>query len=658
VPRWGLSKSQCDRKPWGLDPRLLGPCKVITDPVQGDIHTNVLEQAIIDTEQFQRLRRVRQLGSTSIVYPGATHSRFSHSLGVLRVAQDLLDAITVQEQGLHSVPDRIGQWRRERGTPPEGAHLDVAEEHIAAATVAARLGALCHDIGHVPFGHTIEDDLEFLVSHDKNVARFDSYWGNIGTAVKARVLRACDETAERSLNTLFSPKGALRAEVAPLIVSKAGNEHIPPIDQRKYPFVADLVGNTICADLLDYLLRDHMYTGLPASLGMRFVSAFFVVPTGRGPYSQRLAMSIFRDGRERADVVSELLKALRYRYELQERVLTHHAKLAADAMVGKMLELVCDALWLEKASAVIETLPGSSVLLADPNVGPLRLAVGEREQTDKVEESESVSARVTRDLEQLLYDHGDDGLIESIAKPPAASEPATIVSPAATELRRQAASLAAQLLRRDLFKFAGHVGPEDAAAPKLFEDYGNRAKRVALQDEAQRFAELGTEPRLLIWLPEPKMHLKLADVLIDDGNHIDTFANYERARGGRGSEIYDAHLHLWSLWVWCHPDIRPSQVEVVLAFLAGKLGVRWERLSEKLAGEPGEYVDRLALSRVLEIPGSDTSLEEPLPQDLLRLIPSSAARGATAFGDRVAQIEAIPEVGAARQVRRDRNGAG
>ena len=88
----------------------------------------------------------------------------------------------------------------------------------------------------------------------------------------------------------------------------------------KYPFVADLVTNTICADLLDYLPRDHTYTGLPAALGQRFMTAFYVVPGEEGDeerlYPERMALRISHHGRERQDISSELLKHLRYRYEL------------------------------------------------------------------------------------------------------------------------------------------------------------------------------------------------------------------------------------------------------------------------------------------------------------------------------------------------------
>jgi HD superfamily phosphohydrolase len=53
----------------------------------------VLEVAVVDSRPFQRLRRVRQLGMTHLVYPGAVHTRFSHSLGAVRVAQLLLDTV-------------------------------------------------------------------------------------------------------------------------------------------------------------------------------------------------------------------------------------------------------------------------------------------------------------------------------------------------------------------------------------------------------------------------------------------------------------------------------------------------------------------------------------------------------------------------------------
>ncbi len=94
MSKWGATDPEPNGEwtPWGIPRDLLAASKTITDPVHGDIYINKLEQLLIDSPPMQRLRRVRQLGTTHLVYPGATQTRFSHSLGTLRAAQDLLDA--------------------------------------------------------------------------------------------------------------------------------------------------------------------------------------------------------------------------------------------------------------------------------------------------------------------------------------------------------------------------------------------------------------------------------------------------------------------------------------------------------------------------------------------------------------------------------------
>src|SRR5690349_7948562 len=93
MPNWGLTKDQIKARPWGIDPRLREPCKTITDPVHRDIYVNKFGALVADRPPMQRLRRVSHLGTSHHVYPSATHTRLSHSLGTMRSAQDLLDAI-------------------------------------------------------------------------------------------------------------------------------------------------------------------------------------------------------------------------------------------------------------------------------------------------------------------------------------------------------------------------------------------------------------------------------------------------------------------------------------------------------------------------------------------------------------------------------------
>lgn len=633
MPTWGLTAKQRDLEPWGLHPKLLEPSKVTTDPVHGDVYTTVLEQFIIDTAEFQRLRRVRQLGTSHLVYPGATQSRFSHSLGALRVVQDLLDGITTQREGVHPVHDLFEQWERE--------DEEAAGERVAQVTVLTRLGTLLHDLCHLPYGHSLEDDLRLLPPHDEGADRFARIWEEIGSRVRERVevgLEKDGAAARRSLSSLFDADGKLLAELKPLIISKG--KGVKKQSEMRYPFVADLVGNTICADLLDYLRRDHLYTGLPVSLGTRFTTAFFVTPSDSGPYAERMAINIIRDGHERTDVISELLKALRFRYELSERVLVHHTKLAADAMVGKMLELYADAVWLEHARPLVEQIPDHRELLERPNLRPLKKAVRAH---DKKRHRE-IKQTATEAIEDELLEHGDDGLLEVLVK----LELGRSDDPLDTklkELRLAVTGLASRLLKRQLFKVGGRVGTQSAAANELYERYGKKPRRRrTLQDEAQRFAGIDSRsPQLLIWLPNPKMRLKQAEVLVDDGQHVNSFVDYERSRSRRGSDIYDAHERLWATWVYFDPSVTEENREEALVYLARELGVCWERMEERLGSRASDWVDRLALSRFTGLGPRDHALEQVLEK--LQLEEPLAARGLEhpTFADHLDAISSLPQ---------------
>ena len=191
----------------------------------------------------------------------------------------------------------------------------------------------------MPLGHTIEDDLKVLIPHDKNVERFDRLCNSLDDRAK----RAIEGARSRFEDANLSLKDELRM----LILSKAGGD---PAADSSYPFVGDIVGNTICADLIDYLQRDHTFAGLPLALGHRFMDDFFVMDSHHLHFPKRMVVRITRYGHPREDVVAELVKYLRYRYELTERVLTHHTKIAADSMIGKLLEIWNDAVWVDIAA--------------------------------------------------------------------------------------------------------------------------------------------------------------------------------------------------------------------------------------------------------------------------------------------------------------------
>jgi HD superfamily phosphohydrolase len=113
------------------------------DPIHTFISVRTDERRVIDSMPFQRLRNIHQLALTYLVYPGATHKRFEHSLGVMELASRIFDVVTDPQNLLYEsvrdiVPDDDGKryWKS-----------------------ALRMAALCHDVGHLPFSHAAEKEL-------------------------------------------------------------------------------------------------------------------------------------------------------------------------------------------------------------------------------------------------------------------------------------------------------------------------------------------------------------------------------------------------------------------------------------------------------------------------------------------------------------------
>ena len=109
-------------------------------PVHGFIQVNDWERTVIDHPAFQRLRRVRQLAWTDYVYPGSTHTRFEHSLGVMHVVTRMYDAIS----------------QRSRTILESQLDYDRHGVGIARDRQLMRFAALLHDTGHAPFSHAAE----------------------------------------------------------------------------------------------------------------------------------------------------------------------------------------------------------------------------------------------------------------------------------------------------------------------------------------------------------------------------------------------------------------------------------------------------------------------------------------------------------------------
>lgn len=168
---------------------------------------------VINTPEFLRLRRIKQLGFSEFVYPGATHTRFIHSIGVFHTARQLADMV-----------------RLIKGTEFDGDRAKVA---LASALV--------HDVGHGPFSHAFEGALKSL---DKILGEKRSNRHEIWTG---RIVREDTELGGKLENSMGSD---VRAAVADLLLQEA------PTD-----IYSAIVSSQLDADRLDYIRRDRMMTG-------------------------------------------------------------------------------------------------------------------------------------------------------------------------------------------------------------------------------------------------------------------------------------------------------------------------------------------------------------------------------------------------------------
>ncbi|NDD58913.1 MAG: HD domain-containing protein [Chlamydiae bacterium] len=208
-------------------------CKKIFDPVHGFIKLTESESLLVDSAMFSRLHYIRQLGVAYLVYPGATHTRFEHSLGVMEIATQLFEQIT-EKSPLGCPVDETPYWKE-----------------------IVRLAALSHDLGHLPFSHVAEKRILGAGGHEKwtvsaiESPTFKPIWQALATkysrdSAKDHVLKVA--IGEEKLKEMQHP------------LANA------PFTDWERVMSEIITGDYFGADRIDYLLRDARCTGLSYGL--------------------------------------------------------------------------------------------------------------------------------------------------------------------------------------------------------------------------------------------------------------------------------------------------------------------------------------------------------------------------------------------------------
>ncbi|MCC5874937.1 MAG: HD domain-containing protein [Candidatus Sumerlaeia bacterium] len=212
------------------------PTQKVRCPIHGFIHYSANERRIIDHPIFRRLRSIRQLALTEYVYPGATHTRFEHSLGVMEVVTRAFESLCSRHGATLEAHFRNYPYFKDGDHP-----LDRARQVL-------RLTALLHDTGHAPFSHAAESVIQKDGHHEELSIQ----------AIKNDTI-AFDEKKDKTgfpgLKSLIDGCwGDGTANVVASLLPKKTDPHLR--------ILKDLVSGEIDADRMDYLLRDSHHCGV------------------------------------------------------------------------------------------------------------------------------------------------------------------------------------------------------------------------------------------------------------------------------------------------------------------------------------------------------------------------------------------------------------
>lgn len=491
-----------------------------------DIKVKPHELLVINTPTFQRLFNIKQLGLANLIYPFATHTRASHCLDSMDVAQKMVDALVVNLR-----------WE---GRSSEADTVKKQEDLI-------RMSALLHDIMHIPYAHTLEDENRVLEKGDKS-ERIDKVTKMVEQELpkpESSEYGALGIPSKEEYNKVKDLLNGVREVLWTIALHNEENPGNRKILKQKDYYISDIIGNTISADLLSYIIKDVDYTGIEKRPGPSYrIFDYFTIADDKEK-RKRLAIKLTKGG-IRHDVISAILGVLDVRYALTEVVIYHHAKCAASAMLGKIAYL-CNL-----------------------------------QETD-----------------EKLYSIGDEGLLNMLEEK---------IKALAIEEKDVAKRLLENLKSRRLYKRIFKVSKterdsyDQTHTPKLAEKFKAPKKRAEIEEEIENELNL---PRgsIIIFCPSPEMPFKEANAMViyDKVKETDTSTDkiavelngkqFEKDYPEvykRVENVQDQYFALWNLYAFLNPE-KFLYTAMIQEKLADKLSVKNDAQFQLYLEEKKEY---------------------------------------------------------------------
>ena len=273
----------------------------IRDPIHVFIRLDSDERKVLDSPPFQRLRHIHQLALTYLVYPGATHKRFEHSLGVMELASRIYDVVT-EPENIHK--DSV------RDILPSHRGLD----HLKWKRTL-RLAALCHDLGHFPFSHASEKLLPQGWDHER---------------------MTMEMILSEEMKEIWEEIGVQPKYVAKLAIGAKKSKDYMDIELDEWESILSeiITGDVFGADRMDYLLRDSYHAGVAYGKfdHYRLIDTMRILPKQETGGSQEPVLGVEEGGLESAEAL------LLARYFMFSQIYFHPVRLIYDEHLSDFLK--------------------------------------------------------------------------------------------------------------------------------------------------------------------------------------------------------------------------------------------------------------------------------------------------------------------------------
>lgn len=297
---------------------ILGYVNSVRDPIWVQVPLTALEADIIDTPVFARLRHIRQMGFAYLAFPGANHTRYEHSVGVMRAAHLMYEMF-------RDIPTNVD---------------------AGLAIRSLRIAALLHDIGHPPFSHAVEEAFRKYPhllgfpkkTRTKPVQALRKILGNPPDYSHERFSSHVIET-NKEISALIGGQGLDVGQIKMLAIGKAQGSGLGSLNA--------VVDGDFDADKIDYIVRDSYYCGLSYKIDLNeFRDKLYVDSIGNGQSFRLLTLP------EGVPAIYSLLLA---RYKLIKEVHNNETnRIATQMFVEKIRVWLEDLADEERARAILD----------------------------------------------------------------------------------------------------------------------------------------------------------------------------------------------------------------------------------------------------------------------------------------------------------------